>query len=46
MMCIHETKSKNLELFFISSLWGTNEVGWVENEEHQSAWGSCNYVAM
>ena len=36
MVCIQETKSRNLELALISSLWGSNDVGWVENEAHQN----------
>jgi len=39
MICIQETKSKNLELGTLSSLWGTNEIGWVENEAIQSIKG-------
>ncbi|KAK7382416.1 hypothetical protein VNO80_01267 [Phaseolus coccineus] len=39
MVCIQETKSKNLELALLSQLWGTNDIRWVQNEELQSVRG-------
>jgi len=39
MVCIQETESNNLDLNTLFLLWGTNEIGWVENKAIQSAGG-------